>query len=99
MARSRKKRRSEVYHTDFNRLSVYPSFQRPKTDVKKKFSLGDIVKVRITDLDDDGRPIGRLKDYTVVLEEGELEPGVEVRVEITRVEGRRLIGRPLGPDS
>lgn len=96
MARSRKKRRGNVYTTNFGRISVYPSFQRPKESTgKRRLAPGDIVKVRVSNLDDDGRPMGAYLGYTVIIEGYEAEPGVEVRVEITRVEGRTAWGRPL----
>ncbi|MCE4624446.1 MAG: TRAM domain-containing protein [Desulfurococcales archaeon] len=96
MVRGRKKRRSDVYRTDFSRISVYPGFQRPSPQQGlKKFKSGDEIKVRVTGQDDDGRPTGMIKGFTVVLEGADVEPGAEVRAVITRVSGKTIYARPV----
>ncbi|MCE4628111.1 MAG: hypothetical protein F7C34_03060 [Desulfurococcales archaeon] len=71
MARSRRKRRSDVYRTDFSRISVYPRFQKPEQNKGlKRLEPGDVVRVRVSGLDDDGRPTAVFKGYTIIIEGG-----------------------------
>lgn len=94
MVRSRRKRRSDVYRTDFSRISVYPQFQRPEQNKGlKRLEPGDVVRVRVSGLDDDGRPTAVFKGYTIVIDDGSVEPGAEVKVRIERVAGRVARGR------
>ncbi|MEB3765119.1 MAG: TRAM domain-containing protein [Desulfurococcales archaeon] len=89
--RARKRKRSDVYRTDMNRLSVYPSFRKPKENMgRRHMRIGDIVKIRITGVDDDGNPIGVYQGYTVVITDSQFEPGQEVTARITEVHGRTL---------
>ena len=94
MVRTRRKRRSDVYRTDLNRLSVYPQYRKPEmqgkiTPVRK----GEVLTVRITGLDDDGKPTGIVKGYTVIVEDAEVNPGEKVRVIIEDVQGKTLKAR------
>jgi predicted RNA-binding protein with TRAM domain len=94
--RSRKKRRTDVYRTDFNRLSIYPRYQVPKPGQElKRFSPGDIIKIRITGLDDDGRPTALIKGYTVVVKASGLEPGQEIKVVVENIDGKTIYAKQL----
>ena len=95
MVRARKKRRSSVYNTDFSRISVYPSYQRPRQNTgPKRIEPGDELRVRVSGLDDDGRPTAVARGYTIVIEGADIEPGKTVRVVVTRVEGRTAYAKP-----
>jgi len=94
LVRSRRKRRGNVYRTDFSRISVYPKYQKPHQDMgPKKIEPGDEMRVRVSGLDDDGRPTAIAKGYTIVIEGIDLEPGENVRVVVERVEGRTAYAR------
>jgi predicted RNA-binding protein with TRAM domain len=83
LVRPRKKRRKDVYSTDMNRLSVYPSYKRPEEKTGRiQFRRGETIKVRVSGQDDDGRPTGVYKGYRVVIIEGDAMPGEEVMVEV-----------------
>ncbi len=92
MARGKKVRR-DVYQTDMRRFSIYPTYRKPvENKGMKHLKPGDTVRVRISGVDDDGRPTAVYLGYTIIVE-GDVEPGSEVRVEIARVEGRTAIAR------
>jgi len=102
VARGRKKRRGNVYGTNVERLSVYPSYRetvRKQQEEEKKRSTpqeGAKIRVRITGMDDDGNPTGTYMGYTVVIDGGvEAEPGLEVQVVIKKVRGRTIYARPV----
>ena len=95
MARGRRKRRSDVYKTDFSRISVYPGFQKPSPQQGlRRFKPGDEIKVRVTGQDDDGRPTGKIKGFTVILEGADVEPGAEVKAIITKLIGKTIYAKP-----
>ncbi len=99
MVRRRKRVRRDPYGTNLDRLSVYPSYRK---HVKKseprppRLSAGDRVKVRIVNVDDDGKPMGKYNIYTIVVD-GEVMPGEDVVVEIVSVQGRTAWAKPV-PD-
>jgi predicted RNA-binding protein with TRAM domain len=94
LVRNRKKRSSEVYRTDLNRLSVYPQYKKPESRGKAPIiKEGDVITLRITGLDDDGRPTGIAKGYTIVIVDGEVTPGEKVKVVVERVLGKTARAR------
>jgi len=102
VVRRRRKAKEDVYRTSFDRLSSYPSVRNAISRAEagsskpRRLAEGDTVKVRITGVDDDGRPTGDYKGYKVVIDGVDVEPGVEVEVRITRVRGRVAYAEPLG---
>ncbi len=84
----RKKR--NLYNTDYNRISIYPSYRRPEQ--REKVEVGSVIEVRVSKTDENGDPLGSFKGYTVVIL-GDAMPGDVVRVEVTRVKGNTIWGK------
>ncbi|MEB3851624.1 MAG: TRAM domain-containing protein [Desulfurococcales archaeon] len=98
MARRRGKRvRRDVYSSNIQRLSVYPNPRSPRESrpqAVRQLRPGDVVEIRVVELDDDGRGIGYYKGARVIVDD--VEPGIQVKVRISRVEesGRLAYGVP-----
>ncbi len=97
LVRGRKRKRSDVYRTDMNRLSVYPSFQKPQENTgKRRINIGETIRIRITGIDDDGNPIGLFSSYTVVVIDAQselFEPGQELSVKVVEVKGKTIYAK------
>ncbi len=94
MGKPKKKRTSDVYRTDVQRLSVYPSYNYSKNRQKDK-ELGpeknSVITVRVTQIDDNGHPLAIYRGYKVILL-GEANPGDRVEVLVKDVKGSNIIG-------
>lgn len=88
----RRKKRANIYNTDYNRISVYPSYKRP--EAREKVEIGSVIEVRVSKTDENGDPLGQYRGYTVVIL-GDAMPGDVVRVKVERVRGSRIWGRPV----
>ncbi|MCE4600678.1 MAG: TRAM domain-containing protein [Desulfurococcales archaeon] len=97
MSRNSKRKKRDPYSTSYERLSIYPTYKNPESDNKRRsppVREGTTVKIRITGVDDEGRPIGLYSGYEIAVDESseDLEPGETVRVKIKRVRGRKALG-------
>lgn len=102
MARNQRRREENPYSTNLERLSVYPSYRnirgvgnRMEAPVLRE---GATVRLRVTGIDDEGRPTGFYKGYEISIETMgvELEPGDQVIVELKKISGRRGYGELRG---
>lgn len=99
MSRSAKKRKRDPYSTNLERLSVYPSYRRSVSKAREAereqgLREGSIIRVRISGIDDEGKPTGFYKGYEVSIEVRgrEPEPGESVTVRVKRISGRKVSG-------
>ncbi len=99
MVRRRKKSRQDVYRTNFDRLSSYPSYKEAVRAGREREPRGpkpgDTLRVRVTGVDDEGRPTGSYMGLTVVLTGGDFEPGELVEAVVEKVSGRIIYAAPL----
>ncbi|MCE4601832.1 MAG: TRAM domain-containing protein [Desulfurococcales archaeon] len=86
----RRKRRHNIYNTDYNRISVYPSYKKPQQ--REHIEIGNVIEVRVSKTDENGDPLGSYKGYTVVIL-GDAMPGDVVKIRVERVHGSRIWGR------
>ncbi|MEB2836155.1 MAG: hypothetical protein GSR80_000173 [Desulfurococcales archaeon] len=96
MGRRRKRVRRDIYSSNIQRLSVYPSAARhgaPDPRAGKPPSPGDVVSVRIVSLDEDGRGIGYYRGFKVLVDD--VEPGINLKVKIVSVEEDAIRAVPL----
>ncbi|MEB3817008.1 MAG: TRAM domain-containing protein [Desulfurococcales archaeon] len=88
---ARRKRRGGPYSLDLRRLSVYPSFKPHRSGGETSLRIGDIVRVHILSMDDEGRGVGYIRGCKVIVEDA--EPGTDVVVKIVGAEGRTFHGQ------
>ena len=96
MVRRRRKKREDVYSTNYERLSTYPSFRQAAVKSgpdKPGLRPGAVIRIRVSGVDDDGRPVGQYMGYRIVVEEADVDPGVELKVRIESVTGRTAYGK------
>lgn len=99
MPRGEKRKERDPYSTSHERLSVYPSYKSSGVESKgPRIIEGASIRVRVTGVDDEGRPTGFYKGHEVAIEAGgaDVEPGETVSVKVTRVSGRKVYGRLQG---
>jgi len=83
----RKKRRENLYNTDYNRISIYPSYKKP--DARERITVGSVLTIRVSKTDENGDPLGEYRGYNVVIL-GDAMPGEVVRVKVDRVRGNTI---------
>ncbi|MEB3779475.1 MAG: hypothetical protein GSR85_04510 [Desulfurococcales archaeon] len=93
MGKYKKKRTTDVYKTDIQRLSVYPSYNHGKSSHKGREELkkNSIITVRVTQIDDNGHPSATYRGYRIRII-GEANPGDKVKVLVKEVRGLNAIG-------
>ena len=102
MPRSVKRKKRDPYSTNLERLSVYPSYKNISKKEEKRgvtrLKEGATIRVRVTGVDDEGRPTGIYKGYEISIEtQGvELEPGEAVNVKVKKIIGRKGYGEFQG---
>jgi len=94
LVRRGRKRKKDPYHTSFDRLSIYPKMTKPSEDTGRRLRPGDVIRVRLTGVDDEGRPLGTFQRYTVIVNGIErFEPGEIVQVRVVSVHGLTAMGQ------
>lgn len=87
--RRKQSEKEDLYRTDFHRLSSYPTYR--DTNEKIMLNQGDLIKVTIGNMDENGRGLALYKNYKVFVK-GEVYPGDKVNVRIESIKGNTIIG-------
>jgi len=94
LVRRVRKRKRDPYNTSFERLSVYPTASRPLERKERTLHPGDKIKIRVTSIDDEGRPSGLFHGYIVtIIDLDDVKPGETVSVIIEKVMGKKAMAR------
>ncbi len=97
--RKGRRRKKDPYQTNFERLSIYPSKIKPKENHGRRLKPGNLIKVRVTGVDEEGRPTGTFLNYLVIINNTEsLEPGTIVKVKVLKTFGLKAIGEIIADD-
>ncbi len=87
--RRKQSEKEDLYKTDFYRLSSYPTYRN--NDNKEVLNQGDLIKVVIGNMDENGRGLASYKNYKVFVK-GEVFPGDRVNVRIETIKGNTIVG-------
>ena len=69
---------------------------KPSEATGRKLKPGDVIRVRLTGVDDEGRPLGTFQNYTVIVNGMErFEPGETVQVRVVSVHGSTAVGQAV----
>ena len=95
MPRRRGKRvRRDLYGASLSRLSVYPQAGGPGEGRPEPPEPGDVLRVRIQSLDEDGAGVGFYRGYRVVVDGA--SPGETVEALVERVHKRTIYAKVKG---